>query len=336
MTCRPNRATGTRARLIGQEESCWGQIDTNQNAIGIEFASETLRNDINSIESQLIRADRMRSPGQQGNQRPGGDITGELQPHGIWPLLLKHALGGSVTTVGSGPYSHSLQGSVDLPEGLSFEKRFGFPDGTYRRLAYLGGKVNEFFIQVNNEGIVQARAGMLFKKEVATDDDLHDSPTYPTDNEPFNSFQGAILMDKTGGGSRTSIATIASMDMLISNNIDGDQFAIDGDPFRADLPEDLRTIGGNFSAFFTSDNWDLYEAFLENTSLSMELTFTRGVYSWQFTIPKFKVRGNATPQVPGRGPLNLDLSWEAHRDDILQTDILAAITNADPVISTAA
>src|SRR5690606_27123283 len=127
----------------------WGELANDQNAYGVEYASETLRNSINTIESGLIRGDRMRAPTQQGNHRPGGDINGELQPHGPWALLLRHALGGSVTTVGSGPYHHTIQGSVDLPQGLTVEKRFGFPDGTtYKWLRYLGCKVNEFGIAI--------------------------------------------------------------------------------------------------------------------------------------------------------------------------------------------
>jgi hypothetical protein len=342
MTCRINRATGTRSAITVQEETCWGVLAEDSDpavameALGVDFATETIRNDINDIESNLIRSDRMRSPSQQGNWRPGGDLNGELQPHGIWPLILKHVLGGDVTTVGSRPYTHSLLGSLNLPEGLTLEKRFGFPDGTYKYLRYLGGKVNEFGLEVPTEGIVTCRAGFIFKDEQEVESPMDAAPTYPTDNEPFNAFQGSIYMDLNGNGIRTAIASITSLSLLIANSIDGDQFAIDGAQGRADAPEDQRIINGNLVAFFTDNNYKLYQAYRDNTSLSMELLLQRGSYAMQFTIPQFKVRGNPTPQTSGRGPLNLEVAWQAHRDDDLGTDIEVSITNNDPVLSTAA
>jgi len=335
-TCRINRATGARTRLAVQEETCWGELAAGQVPLGIEFTGETLRNDISNIESQLIRADRMRSPSYQGNHRPGGDINGELQPHGPWALIAKHVLGGTPVTTGSTPYSHAMQGSVTLPEGLTVEKRFGFPDGTYKYLRYYGCGVNEFALAVPVEGPVTVRAGLVARQEAIKTTAMHASPTYPTNNEPFNTYHGSILMDLAGNGSRTAIATITSLNLLISNSIDGDQFAIDGKAYRADMPEDVRVVNGNLVAFFTDTNWQLYEAYRANTSLSMELTLSRGQHNWHFTIPQFKVRGNVTPQVDGRGPLNMNIDFEAHRDDTLNTDILLTVTNADPVINTAA
>ena len=337
-TCRPNRATGTRTRIVVQEETCWGEAAAGQVPLGVDFSSETLRNDISNIESALIRPDRMRHAPSQGNHRPGGDINGELQPNGYWPLFIRHALGGSVATSGSSPYNHELEGSIELPEGLTLEKRFGFPDGTtYKYLRYLGSHVNEFALAVPAEGIVTCRAGFICRQEKIATSALHATPTYPTNNDPFNVFHGAILMDLTGGGTRTAIATISSINLLINNSIAGDEFAIDGIGYRADLPEDLRIVNGSLTAFFTDTNTALYEAYRANTSLSLELVLSRGTdYSWHFTIPQFKVRGNVTPQVDGRGPLSINMDFEAHRDEDLGTDILLTISNMDPVIDTAA
>lgn len=336
MACRVNRSTGSRGRLIVQEETCWGQLATpgSQNALGIEFVSESLNNAKPPQESNIIRSDRMKSPAQQGHQRPGGDINGELQPHGPWALLLRHALGGDVATSGSGPFLHSMEGSINLPEGLTLEKRFGFPDGTYKRLRYLGCKVNEFGLTVPTEGIVTCRAGVIAQQEDEVEDDMDASPSYPTDNEPFNSFHGAIRADLDGLGLAT-IATLTSLDLSINNSIDGEQFAIDGLDYRADAPEDLRIITGNMAAFFTDENWTFYTKFLANTSISLELTLARGDYSWLITIPQLKIQGTPTPQIGGRGPLNIDMSFEAHRDDDLSTDIQVEINNNDPTLTTA-
>lgn len=335
MTCRPDRATGTRTSVVCQEETCWGEVAEDQTPLGVEVVSETLRNDINAIESQLIRGDRMRSPGQQGNHRPGGDISGELQPNGIWPLLWRHFLGGDVATNGSGPYTHQLQGDIDLPESLTFEKKFGFPSGAARYLRYLGSRVNEIELEITQEGIIRSRAGILSKEEQLVESALGVA-TYPLDNEPFNSFHGAILLDRAGDGTREAVATIQRLRINGTNSMDPDQYAINGTPHRADLPEDVRLFNGNLAAFFTPDNYALYQAYKDNTSLSLELTLTRGTHVWHFTIPQFKVRGSPTPQIAGRGPLSLEMDIEAHRDDDLGTDLLLTITNDDAALSTAA
>ena len=338
MTCRTNRATGDLTRLAVQEESCWGSLAVGQTPYGVDFANETLRDDIGDVQSGLIRGDRMEDESTQGNFRPSGDITGELQPNGPWPLFAKHALGGSVTTTGSAPYNHGLQGSLTLPEGLTVEKRFGFPDGsTYRWLQYRGSLVNELFMAIPIEGKVTARVQLMSRQEKEVTSDMHASPQYPTQNTAFDTFNGSIFMDLNGNGTRTRIGSIKSINLLLNNNLGGDEFAIDNLRYRADIPVGNRMISGNMVAFFTAENWQLYQAYKNNRSLSMDIILSRALtYSWHFTIPKFKVRGNVTPQVSGRGPIELNVDWRAHRDEDLGTDIQLAIQNMDPVISTAA
>lgn len=338
MTCRPDTATGARSTISCQEETCWGTLADpgTQEALGVDFARETLRNQRNTIESQLIRSDRMRAPSQPGNERPGGEIVGELQPHGFWPLVLRHALGGSVATSGSGPYTHLLEGSVNLPEALTIEKKFGFPSGNIRLLRYLGSRVNEFGLEIPTEGVVTARAAFISRQETRPTEEMDAAPTYPLLNDPFNSFHGAIEMDTDGDGAKETIATINSLSLLVNNNIDGDRFAIDGTSYRADTPEDVRVVNGRLSAFFTYDNWQLYESFMADTKLSMTVTLTRGSYIWQFTVPALKLRGEVTPAIDGRGPIDISAEWEAERDDDSGTDIQFMVVNEDAVLSTAA
>jgi hypothetical protein len=341
MTCRPNRATGSRTQLSVQEETCWGTLGENsdpvaaQNPIGFDFETESLSNQINSIDSALQREDRMRSAPQLGNQRPGGTISGELQPNGAWPLIMKHALGGSVTTNGSGPYVHEMEGDVTLPEGLSIQKKFSYPSGAVKYFHYLGSRVQQVEITAANEGIIKAAAEILAKSETTPIIPFDTLPAYPASNEPFNSFHGAIMLDSNADGTRTPISTLSRLVLRVNNSIDGDQFALDGSPYRADLPEDQRIVSGEVDAFFTQDNFALYERTIANDTVSMEFTISRGALSWQFTLPALKLRLQ-TPQAGGRGPLTLTSTFEGFRDPVLGTDIMLAITNNDPSISTAA
>lgn len=331
--CRPNRATANRTRITAQEETCWGQLATGQNALGIDFRNESLANNTNYFQSELLRGDRMRSAGQRGNDKPGGDIVGELQPNGIWPLIIKHALGGSVVTTGSGPYKHTLQSDLLLPEGLSIEKRFGYPDGTFNRLRYLGSKIAQFGFEVPTEGMIVARASFIAKSETEETVDMDSTPSYPTNNDPYTSFHGKLYLDREGDGVREQIASVQSMSLLLDNGIDAEQFAM-GEEGRADVPEDERTVNGNIQAFFTSDNWKLYQATKNNTTVSLDMRLTRGAYIFRFIVPAMKIRF-PTPTVTQKGPLSLSGPFEAFRDDATQTDLQVEMTNSDPVISTA-
>lgn len=336
MTCKLNRATAERARIVALEETCWGQAGSGT-PIGIEFLTVGLSNVINSFQSGLIKGNRMRRPSQQGNHRPGGPITGEAQPNGIWPLLWKHALGGTVSTVGSGPYTHSLQGDIDLPEGLTFEERFGYPDGTYQYIRHYGAVVNEIGLEVPLEGPITMNAAILSKNEDAdVTEALHASPNWPDDNQPFNSFHAAMNMALTEGAARESIATLQSIRLSVNNAFDEEQFAIDPSRARADLPPGFRTVSGGFTAFFTPTNYGLYKRYKDHSKLSFELILTRGTKNWHFTLPAIRLTGDPAPKVQGPGGLSLEFQFEAEEDLDEGTDILLAITNDDPTLSTAA
>lgn len=335
-SCRPNRATGTRTQLSIQEERCWGQLSATENSLGIDYTQEALEAAIASIQSNLIRADRMEPPPQQGNQEAGGSISGEFQPNGIWPLVWLHFMGGTDVVSGSGPYTHNMKGSVLLPEGLTIEKNFGFPDGTKKILRYLGSMVQTINLDAKQGAICLCSADFLSKQQLEVFTPMDVSPTFPANNEPYNGFQGAIYLDSSGSGSRVLVATIQSFSMTATNGFDPNQFAMDGTNTRADIPEDRRSISGKMTAFFTDTNWALYQSFLANTSLSLEFKLTRGSNFVSVVIPSFKVTGKVTPQVGGRGPLSLPIDWKAFRNDDLLTDMIVTWRNNDPVISTAA
>lgn len=342
MTCLPDRARGSASRIVFQDETCWGEVSADEQPVGLDFTSETVRNPIARIESQIIRSTRMRRKNNQGNQRPGGDILGELQPN-TWSRLLRHALSknSEVTTSGSGPYTHSFRGEVNLDEGVTFEKRFDFRDADAVLLQYIGSRVNEFFIQGPNEGVIACRVGIIAKREV----DLSDLPhaegfesleaslaaEYATDNDPFNVFHCSLEVDGE------AVAIVRSWDLLINNNMDGESFCYNQTAYRSDLSEDVRSISGNLVAKFTREGFDLfYPAFINNDTMSLRFRFERGDQVWDILLPAVTVGGDSvTPTIPGRGPLDLNLQFDAHEDDEEGTDIIVEITNDESSLATA-
>lgn len=346
MTCLLDRARGTASRIVFQSEPCWGTPDLSgaQRPRGIDpIPGETMRNSINRIESQIIRSDRMRPAPQQGNQRPGGEIPGEFQPQ-TWPTILRMALCqiADVTTVGSGPYTHTFNGEVNLDDGITIEKRFTFREADPVVLQYRGSRTNTFALNVPLEGIIGCRAGFVSKREkevfpgsLITDDksieDIAPAYYFP-DNEPFNSFHCAIEVDNV------PIAVVKSVDTLtINNNMELEGFALNGTPYRADISEGDRAINGNGIMFFTRDTYDqFYPAFINNETLSFRITFERGTRSVSIFLPAIKISGEITPTLAVKGPLDIPFNFDAFRDDDSGTDIQVTVVNDDPSLDTAA
>lgn len=347
-TCRPNRATGSRTSMIIQEEDCWGQLATpgSQNARGLDRVTEEVKSPRAELESQILRADRMSGKSRTGNQTPGGPINGELQP-ATWGILLKHALGADVpgtevSTSGSGPYTHVLQGGAILPEGLTIEKAFEFPSGDDADtiiLRYLGCRINQFFMSCTTNAMVSVRVDPMAKEEVDVSDSgsMDPTPIYASNNEPFVSFEAAIDLDMDADGVVESVATAKSIDLTINNQLAAEEFALNGEDTRADLPEQKRIVSGNIVLMFTRDNYELYKRYKENATLKMRLTLTNAAgHSWDFFIPNFCLYGDPTPTASGPNALDLTFTWKAHRDDNLNTDIIVTIVNDEATLSTAA
>jgi hypothetical protein len=342
-SCLLDRAKGSASRVVYQDEPCWGDPDyEDQQPRGVDFVNESVRNTINRIESQIIRSNRQRQKAQQGNNRPGGDLNGELQPN-TWPNFLRHALCRStdVDTVGSGPYTHTFVGGTDLDDGITLEKRWLFRDSEDLVLQFIGCRVNEFYFSIPTEGIVTCRAGLLAKRRrqvfpgsvVASEGSIEDirSAEYATENQPFNSFHAALEVDGS------PIVTVTNLDFLLNNNMDGEAFALTGQPYRADLSEADRAISGNMNVFFTKSTFEqFYDAFADNLSISLRITLERGDQSIVILLPQITIGGDVDPATASKAPLNLSMTYDAHEDEDSGNDIEVTVVNNDATLTTAA
>lgn len=328
-TCRPTRALGWRTRLVLQDESSWGVVLANQNAVLLNITSETLRTTPNRLQTHPI-GQRAAQDGLSGNRASGGDVSGEIQPHGAFPLLLRHAIGGTVLTAGSGPYTHQLAAANSLPAGLTVEKQFGFSSGVYKRLVYPGSRVNTFFMRAQRTGKPTWRANLLSKKEYEGLVDLDASPSSPLDNEPFNAISGRVKFNQVGQ-SDTTVATINSIELTIDNRMNENARDIPAGENRSAIPAGYRVVSGAVAAFFTAQNWEWYGAMLSNTFMRLEFTLGRAPWSLTLVLPKVQMVGTMTPQVGGRGAMNLDIPFTAVGG---APELLATVVTSDPMLST--
>lgn len=337
-TCLPNRATSAGTYVLISEEDTWG-TDGGHTPYGIEFARETLRTAYDAVDQQHQMSAHANAAvdGYLTDQNAQGEIRGELQPHGPWPLIWKHALGGQVVTGGSYPYVHTIKAINTLPTGLTIEKWFSMRDSLYQWRKFLGCKVNQVFLHVNREGPVTARCAVLAREMTSGDqgDESLPTATWPTQNEPFETFHASILLDYAAAGDPQINVICKNIDLTVDNGLQTGRSPSAGNKRYCLLPG-LRKIGGSVTAFFTNDDaQEWLDAWKANTLMQLRLTLTKAPWSWEFYLPAVRLRGS-TPQIADKGPVNIRVPFVAEYDATYNTDLQVTITNNDPSIMTEA
>jgi hypothetical protein len=103
------QATGASAQIIYCKESDWGVSPASGYRKLNVVAGESLDDSIQTYQSQVIRADRMRNPTVRGTRRPGGSLPIELAPQGISQFIW-HVLGSDpVVTAGPSAATSTVQ-----------------------------------------------------------------------------------------------------------------------------------------------------------------------------------------------------------------------------------
>lgn len=226
---------------------------------------------------------------------------------------------------------------LGIPEGLTIEKAFHYRGSltAVDRLRYYGCRVSDFFMRIPNKGLVLCRATFVAKEEREPTKDLDTLASYPTDNEPMSSLNGALWMDTDGGGLKR-MASVQSIEFTISNGLAKDDYGPKGERSRLSIPYGTRGVSGSVQLFFTRDRWDLYRRYPTGCPIALNLSISRAAWLWGFRFPRLRLVSVPTPQTSGRGAMSITVGFEADRDPQLNTDVIATIANADPSLSTAA
>lgn len=318
------QATGSRGQLAFVEEVTFGTTPNTPTMKGIPFTSESLMTEINTFQSEEIRADRMVQKVLAGNRRPGGDINFELQPEGL-TTLFKHALGGVVTT-GSGPYTHTIDGGASLPVGLTIEK--GFTD-IAQYFIYTGCRINSLSMTVPQEGLITGTFGVLAKDEAIDTSPLDAAVDYPTD-DPFVSYQCALYEAADVGSIGAALGVVTEFTFTVENNLKDDQFVI-GSASRYNLPEGRRIITGSMTLFF--ENATYYNKFISNTQAAIKLVVTSGTQSVTIWFPQIQYKGGSpTPQIADDGPITIQMPFQCERYAAWDTDIRMIFVNDEATV----
>lgn len=266
----------------------------------VPLVSESLGQEIDRLESEGIIAGRRVIDSDQwkaGNKTVSGDVAFEVYEQSIGTLL-KHCLG-SVSTSGSGPYTHVLTpGSLT---GLGLTVQVGVPDvgGTVRAKTYAGCKVESWELAVE-AGQIATMGVSLFGSVAETTATALASASYAAQaTRPFTAIEASVY---SIGGASTNIK---SFKLSGSNGLDTDRrflgSALPAEPLEAER----RTYDGELGLEFSS--LTDYHRFVNGTEADIAVTLSNGTES--LAVVAHARFDGATPTVGGQGLVMLDMPF---------------------------
>lgn len=282
------QAKGSLSQVTIQKETTFGVAPVTPNAQLLYYSTCSLALDRGQEQDDTLRSNRNPTQAMRGKDEVSGDLTANMQAYN--GLLLLGLMGDVTTTGAEAPYTHLFKVGDELPSFL-IEK--GFVNiGQYFR--YLGCKINSMKVSFSPAGKQQITYSIMGAQEVTASAAFDTTPTDLT-YAPFDGFSLGTLEE---GGA--AIADIASVDLEMSNDLDGDQYFLGGEGKRADIPEGTVSVTGTMTARFT--DLALYTKAINNTTTSLKLIFARGTglgtagnESLEFYIPELTFTPKAPP-----------------------------------------
>ena len=294
--------SGLAAQIGWAEETTWGTpvtVDTFAPLVSESIGFEKTRLESSGIISgrTILDTDQVKA----GNRTVSGDIQLEAYEQSIGTVL-KHALG-TVSTTGSGPYTHTITPG-DLT-GLGLTVQVGRPDvgGTVRPYTFSGCKVESVELAIA-AGEIATLGVSVVGKDVATNTALASVSYAAQASRPFTGIEATT---STWGGGALEIKQVS---LSIANNLDADRRFLGTDTIDEPLQAELRTIDGSLEVEFSS--LALWEDFASLTYRDLIVTATNGVESLSYTVHA-RLDG-VEPQVGGRGLVTTDIPYVVSGD----------------------
>jgi hypothetical protein len=273
------------------------------NRTTLNLAKETLATD-------RLSGNRFPSKPRTGAQQVNGDIPADLS-FGAYDAFIESALLGAFVEDGGGLFSIAKAGATR--KSFSFLREFSDMTGK-KFLTYKGCEVATWALSAAANGIAKSTF-TFWGREMG--DPSTTAPAGSTfedaiDTEPFDTFNGEMKID----GAATCIVTDYS---LTINNGHAPQFSV-GCATSRDARVGQSVIEGSITVYF--DNMTLYEKFLNEDSLSLELTLEDSLGNQMvIALPELKILTGTQPDVSGDESITLPISFSAHYDDALGSHI---------------
>lgn len=319
--------SGMSAQLMTSEEVTYGTPVTTDR--GFEFRSESLKLDIERIESQGIRAGQRVLRSSQwypGKKSIGGDVVKELgnKGDGRW---WKHALGGVATTQPDDENSPTVYLHTFTPGDLPVAQtiQVGRPDvtGTVRAFTYHGCRVGSWKLEASVSELAVLTMSMIGEDE-DTATALAEA-TYPTGLRGMSFVNGTLEV-------ASSAMDVQSVTVEGANGLAEDRYFLGSQLRKSPLEQALRAFTGTVQPEFES--LVAYQRFVTGTEAELVLTFAGDVIedALRFeTVVTAHVRFDGeTPAIGGREIVKQNLPWKVVDDGTTSIKVEYQTTDATP------
>lgn len=293
-------AQGSRTQLAYIAESTYGTTPSTPAMVEVPFVTHSLDLTKTRVQSAQITADRMPRIDRHGQRTVTGDIAVEMRPVD-YDWLLEGALFGAFT-------SNILNTGTTVK---SFTVEDGALDVTQYR-AFTGCMVNTMQMSIAPNQMTTATFGIIGRNITQSATPLDASLTAASNNEPFDSFSGAI----TEGGS--AIAFVNSIDFTLNNNLN--PIFVLGAVQTPQMEFGMSTLEGTMTVFY--QDAVLINKFLNETESSLQIVLDDRVAGLGYTLlmPRIKINGAAVP-VGSPASRLITLPFVALRDSTTGTQL---------------
>lgn len=328
--------SGLSAQLVAADEDTYGVAQDLSSAVGFEFNSETIELKKTAVQGEGLAAGHL-YPRTKRRVVTNYDVNGAIDmdlPTRNLNYWLGHMLGsfGQSNATPTELTTTGVYKSIHQPGtvfGHSFTLQKGVPavDATVLPFTYVGCKVASWEISVSTGGIAAFTLNIDGRNELGGSD-VHGDPlnvsapdlatwALPTDGLGASVFHFREAVLKTGGTPAINTGVVSLTSAVTAGNIqtvdiqqalafDTNRVFIGGAGFKSEQIENaMRAITGSFTIEWLSDE-AMYDAFAEDTTTSLQLTFTGPQAGTSGTnhelldiiIPNIKLEGES-PKVGG-------------------------------------
>jgi hypothetical protein len=246
--------TGQVGHVALAKQSTW-DTGTFSNVISTESAYRAVKITGDSLvasNNQLIAEGEIGSGRDVTQAVPGGfssagAINGNLRARSAAVLLF--------AAMGTGAAASPVD-NFDVADTLPFftiEKKVGTNARTAAELLtiqYSNAMVNTLNISASSGALATFSAGIIAAQERYISAPIVTSPSYGASSDDLLLFHGGRIKAGDSGSSWSDDATFQSMEMVINNNIQADEYTIRPSRFLRSLTEGIRSVECNMTIVF--------------------------------------------------------------------------------------
>lgn len=264
--------TGLATQVTHGDESTYGTVASDITR-AFEVRSEGIEDSVERIESESLRAGkRLQSWWTPNRKGAEGEVEYELVNKGFG-VRFKHALGAiAMTTPGGATLSRLHTATLGNINGKSFTTQIGRPDvtGTVNPFTALGGKISEFELAVEVDGLVTWNETLDFQDVRTLSSPVAGpalaTPVYPASVVPLD-FIGAKI--QVGGVD----VDVSSFSLKGNNGLKTDRYflrrsSLKKEPIEDTSPREFEVeLGGEFEGLTA------YNRFVLGTEAALTASF---------------------------------------------------------------